>query len=112
MAVTTPGTVFGLTLLGLVVVFLLRLVVLACAASLMPMDPAKRLRFVVKEALHLKLKRIMVDSKALRGTDACFQDLSTMRAGVDLQVRSAEQLPRPDTPDVKIVNIRHVLQGT
>jgi hypothetical protein len=75
------------------------------------MDPTEGLRFVVKEALHLKLKGWVVNTKAVRDTDACSQDLRAVFAGVDLQVRSAEDLPRPDTPDVKIVNSRHVPQG-
>lgn len=77
----------------------------------MPVDSAERLQFVVKAALNIKLKCCVVDIKAIRRTDACTQDFSAILAVLDLQVRSADQLPRSDSPDVQIVNIRHVRQG-
>jgi hypothetical protein len=84
------------------------LLVLASAAALVPVDPAEGLRAVVEHALHLELKSWVVNTEAVRGPDAGLEDPGTVLTGVDLQVCGAEELPRSDRPDVKIVNSRHV----
>lgn len=86
VAVTAAVTLtsLALTLLSFAVVLRERFYVVASAASLVPVDPAKGLGLVVEDAPHLELESWVVNAEAVRGADACPEDLGAVFAGVDL----------------------------